>query len=97
MKTVIGFDSWIGGSHHFARLVPALKLRGLDLQLLHLGSWGSDPGRPQQEVISGMPVRDISLFRRKNFLEIIDSEKPVAVIFLSVDTFAHRAFNRYCR
>jgi hypothetical protein len=97
MKTVIGFDSWTGGAHHFARLVPAFKARGLDLKLLHLGSWAGGPSSPHHEVISGVPVRDISTYRGKNFLQIIDSENPEAVIFLSVDTFAHRAFNRYCR
>ncbi len=44
-----------------------------------------------------MVVLDISSFGRKNFLQIIDTVRPEAVIFLSVDTFAHRAFNRYCR
>lgn len=94
---VLGIDSWTKGVHNFARLQPALKTKGLDLQLLHLGSWGNDPYRAEEEIINGMAVRDISFFGKMNFLEIIDSEKPVAVIFLSIDTFAHRAFNRYCK
>jgi hypothetical protein len=30
-------------------------------------------------------------------LEILDILKPSAVVFLSTDVFAHRAFNRYCK
>jgi hypothetical protein len=29
--------------------------------------------------------------------EILEKEEPAAVLFMSVDTFSHRAFNRYCK
>jgi hypothetical protein len=96
MKTVIGFDSWIGGAHNFARLVPAFRERGFDLQLLHIGSWGGDVGRPNEEMIGELAVRDVSFYKNRTLLEILDILKPSAVVFLSNDVFAHRAFNRYC-
>lgn len=94
---VIGFDSWTGGSRFYNRLVEPLKKRGFQLQLIHLGSWGVDRNRPVEEMIDLLPVKDISYYGRKSFLEIIDIEKPSAVIFLSTKTFAHRAFNRLCK
>lgn len=96
MKTVIGFDSWVGGAHNFARLVPALKENGFEFRLLHIGSWGGDVGRPEEEMIGEMQVRDVAYYGNKSLLEILDIEKPHAVVFLSNDVFAHRAFNRYC-
>jgi hypothetical protein len=96
MKTIIGFDSWIGGAHNFARLVPAFREMGFDFQLLHIGSWGGDVGRPNEEMLGELKVRDVSFYKTRSLLEILDILKPSAVIFLSNDVFAHRAFNRYC-
>jgi hypothetical protein len=42
-------------------------------------------------------VKDISFYSGMGFGEILDREQPSAVVFLSTDAFAHRAFNRYCR
>lgn len=96
MKTVIGFDSWTGGAQHFARLIPAFKARGLDLQLVHLGSWGNEPMCPHECRVGELLVRDIAFYGDDSFERILDIEQPVAVILLSTDTFAHRAFIRYC-
>lgn len=97
MKTIIGFDSWIGGAHNFERLVPAFREMGFNLQLLHIGSWGGDIGRPNEEMIGELKVRDVSFYKNRSLLEILDVLKPSAVVFLSNDVFAHRAFNRYCK
>lgn len=97
MKKVIGFDSWTGGSFNFERLVAAFRSRGVDFSVVHIGSWGGDPGRPQQETVGELRYTDIKAFGSNRLAEIIRREKPDAVVFLSTDTFAHRAFNRYCR
>lgn len=94
---VIGFDGWTVGSHNYRRLQQAFAAKHLKLSLLHLGSWGNETGRPLEELIDNLPVRDISYYRGSGFREIISRERPDVVIFLSTDAFAHRAFNRYCR
>jgi len=94
---VIGFDAWTKGAQHYQRLVEAFKRKGLELTLIHLGSWGDEKGRPAKETIGTLPVRDISFYSRKRFRDILEFEKACAVIFLSMDSFANRAFNRYCR
>ena len=42
-------------------------------------------------------VRDIAYYGNNAFEKVLDIEQPVAVILLSTDTFAHRAFIRYCK
>lgn len=94
---VIAFDSWTGGARHYERLLESFKKNGIELTLVHLGSWGTDQGRPAEERIGNLAVKDISSYPRNSLSDILDAENPLAVIFLSTDTFAHRAFNRYCR
>jgi hypothetical protein len=94
---ILGFDSWTGGAFNFQRLVPALADRGMTLTVVHIGSWGSDPGRPSLEKIGDVEFRDVSLYPGKSFEEILDIEQPAAVVMLSTQTFAHRAFLRYCK
>jgi len=95
-KRILAFDSWTGGSFNFERLLPAFRAHGMTFTLVHIGSWGSDPGRPDQETIGSMEVRDVSFYAGKSFDEILDMERPDAVLLLSTQTFAHRAFLRYC-
>lgn len=93
---IIGFDSWTKGAHHFERLVPAFNDNDMSLMLVHLGSWGNDPGRPPREQIGGLMVKDIASYGYGAIDKVLKEEKPDAVIFLSTETFAHRAFNRFC-
>jgi hypothetical protein len=94
---VLGFDNWTRGSHHYVRLLAAFAARNMTLQLVHIGSWGNDVGRSKSELIDALPVRDITSYRDGSLEEVLDSEKPDVVVFLSTTTFAHRAFIRYCR
>lgn len=97
MRKVIGFDSWTGGAGHFARLIPALEALDFQLQLVHLGSWGNEPECPKECHIGELLVRDIAFYGSNSLEKILDVEQPAAVILLSTDTFAHRAFVRYCQ
>ena len=97
MKTLLGFDGWTQGSVYFERLVPELEQRGYRLILIHLGSWGHDLGRPREEQIGRLTVRDISYYEGKGFREILEAEQPAGVIFFSTRSLAHQAFNLYCR
>lgn len=94
-KTIIGFDSWTIGSHHFVRLASEFKRQGYTLLLIHIGSWGHDKKRPKEELIGELLVRDISYYEGTSFEKILKQENPSAVLFLSVRAFAHMAFNRY--
>jgi hypothetical protein len=93
---ILGFDSWTGGWFNYARLLPALAERDMSLSIVHIGSWGSDPGRPSREVVGDLEYRDVTYYSGRSFDQILDEEKPDAVVLLSTQTFAHRAFLRYC-
>lgn len=93
---VLGFDSWLGGGHNFERLVRPFAEMGVELSLLHLGAWGDDRGRPKEERIGSLLVRDISFYEGLSFDHILDDVAPDAVLFLSTHTFAHSAFLRLC-
>lgn len=95
-RKVIAFDSWTGGVSNIDRLVDAFAHRGLDVMLIHIGSWGHDPDRAKEERIGKLLVRDISFYGSMTFREILRYESPAAVLFLSTQAFAHRAMNRYC-
>jgi hypothetical protein len=94
VKKIIALDDWTQGSHHFARLVQPLRAHGYSLILVHLGSWGNDPGRPDREQIGDLEVRDIRCYG--SLERLLDTEQPAAVILASTFTFLRRAFLRYC-
>jgi hypothetical protein len=95
-RKVIGFDSWTGGAQNFARIARAFVDSGCDFRVVHIGSWGGDSGRPTAEQVQGVEYRDILAYGSNRLEAVLDAERPCAVVFLSVDTFAHRAFNRLC-
>jgi len=95
-QKVIAFDSWTAGAIHAERLVDAFERRGLELFLIHIGSWGHDVARQREERIGALLVRDIAYYRGLSFYQILQQERPGAVLFFSTQAFAHRAFNRYC-
>ena len=95
IKTVVGFDSWTQGAHHYARLVDDLKKLGYQLILIHIGSWGHEKNCPIEQELNGLTIRDIRYYAGKSFKDILILEKPAAVLFLSTRAFAHQAFNRY--
>ena len=82
MSRILCFDSWTRGSRHFVRLQNAFAQEGLQLKLVHLGSWGNDVGRPVVENIEQLDVADIAAYRGIDFDWILESEKPDAVVFL---------------
>jgi hypothetical protein len=94
-KKVILFDSWTKGSIHIFRLLEEFNKHNIDIMLVHVGSWGDELGRPDYEVINGLKVHDINVY--KNLENVIKIEKPDLVLFLSLDPLIHRAFNRYCQ
>jgi len=94
---ILAFDSWTGGIVHYSRLVNPLSRINSKLILIHIGSWGVEPMCPKEQIISDILIRDISWYQKNKLESILDYEKPDLVLFLSTQTFAHRAFIRYCK
>lgn len=96
VKRIIAFDSWTEGRVTYEPVAAAFHKAGYELLLIHVGSWGHDVGRPLEEMMGEMRVRDILYYGKKNALEIIQDEDPEAAVFLSTRPLAHMAFKRYC-
>jgi len=94
-KKVILFDSWTKGSRHIFRLLKEFDNHNIDILLVHVGSWGDEPGRADHEVINGLKVCDIRVYG--NLENVINIENPDLVLFLSLDPLIHRAFNLFCQ
>ena len=92
---VIAFDSWTGGVRNFKRLIKPFNSRGIDFFVLHTESY-SDAAISPEQVIDNVLYRDITHYGSLDPLDIVSLEKPDLVLFLSTDTFAHRAVNRFC-
>lgn len=92
---VLCFDSWTVGSYHYVRLIEEFTKHKIELMLLHLESWGGQKVEIERD-IDGLKTRDISFYKNQSFSKILEIEKPDVVIFLSTETFAHRAFQRLC-
>jgi hypothetical protein len=97
MKTIICFDGWTQGVKHIEKIAPILNTIGYRLLLIHIGSWGHDIDRPNEERIGFLDVRDISFYKSMSFMQILQKENPKLVIFLSTRALAHQAFNIGCR
>src|SRR5215471_6987314 len=78
---IIGFDSWTGGAFNWERLLPAFASRGMTFMVVHIGSWGVDPGRPAEEKVGPLLMRDVNYYQGKSLDEILDVERPDAVLF----------------
>lgn len=74
-----------------------MREANLSLRLIHLGSWGNDVGRPDEEMFGDLKVRDIASFGHWSLERVLREERPAVAVFLSTQTFAHRALIRYCR
>jgi hypothetical protein len=95
-RKVICFDGWTEGCIHFERHVEAFRNAGFEMILVHYGSWGHDKGRPKEESIGKLLVRDISYYSN-SLLKILNDERPDIVLFLSTRNFINMAFNRYAK
>lgn len=96
-KLILGFDSWVGGVSHYALIQNELTKLNLELQVLHIGSWGHNKYIEKKKIINGVTTVDVSFYNNMNLKSILKQTSPAAILFLSVDAFAHRAVIRYAR
>jgi hypothetical protein len=95
---VLIFDSWTEGARlSLPDVGEAAEGLGVELVLLHLGSWGHDPQHSGEGLVGKIKSRDISWYDGQRLHDALDAERPDAVVFLSTTALAHRAFNRLCR
>ncbi len=87
---VVFFDSWTKGISNLLRLKGELDARGVESLLIHRGSWGAEPGRPDEEVIDGLRCRDVRVYGGLVH-SALRAEKPDLVLILTSNYIADRA------
>jgi hypothetical protein len=95
-KKIVAIDSWTGGAFLYEPLVRELNKFNIEIILIHFGSWGHDTGRPKEEYIGDLLVRDFS-FYNANIEAILEIEKPDLVLFTSTKSLTHMIVNRICK
>ena len=80
-KRILGSDSWTEGSVTYGPVASAFKDSGHELLLIHVGSWGHDTGRPQEEKIGDMLVRDISYYSKPSIIDILNKKNSKLLFF----------------
>ncbi len=96
-KKVLFWDSWTRGIHNFIPIADKLRKNDDSCLLVHRGSWGSEEGRPTEEYIEGLLVRDISYYNTSFVYKVIKEEKPDCVLILTTSYFMDRAIILACR
>jgi len=90
-KKVLFIDSWTKGIHNFLPIHFELKNFGWDSLLVHRGSWEHEKGRPANEVIDGLIVREFSYYNTRFIYDIIKKEQPNGVLILTTNYLFDRA------
>jgi hypothetical protein len=94
---VVFFDTWTVGLQHFVPLARSLGRLGHSTMLLHRGSFGAELGRPHEEIIKGVTVRDVSYYGNRSLHSILQLERPDAVIMLTSFYLIDRSVILSCR
>lgn len=89
------FDYWTHGIHNFEPLDPVLRARGHETVLLHVGSF--DAPFATEEVVRGIPCRDISYYGTRFILKMLAKERPDVVITLNTTKPLDRVLVMSCR
>ncbi|HKY80081.1 MAG TPA: hypothetical protein VJM09_01250 [Sphingobium sp.] len=94
---IVAFDSWTGGITNLDRIKPYLDSIGYTLKLYHTESWQPADAQVALPSATGLEMTDVGDRRGSALLELFLEPRPAAVVFLSIDTFSHRAVNRFCK
>ena len=93
-KTIIFFDVWTKGSHHYKSLKKLFIKDKIEIILLHFGSYGDEIKKELITEVNGIKCYDMKYFNY-NICKVIHDFKPIAILYLSIDPLIMRACNLY--
>ena len=91
INKILFIDSLTKGIHNFSPIATKLRDLGWESLLVHRGSWGHDQGRPLEENIDGVLVRDIKYYNTRFFYKVFKRENPGLVLILTTNYLFDRA------
>lgn len=95
-KKILYLDYWTVGINHFKAFDGVLKSRGFITKLVHLGSWRQIE-RPVFEVIDGIDTFDVRYYKTNLIHNVLEKEKPFAVVILNLSFITDRSIILSCR
>ncbi len=93
-KTIIFFDVWTKGSHHYKELSRLFLDDNINIVLLHFGSYGDEIKKELITEVNRIKCYDMKYFHYK-IDKAINNFKPIAILYLSIDPLIMRACNLY--
>ena len=91
MLKILFVDTWTKGIHNILPVSQELARAGAHSLLVHRGSWGSETGRPKEEVLQGLLCRDIRYYDTNMIYGVLARERPDAVVLLTTTRIEDRA------
>ena len=92
-KKILAVDLNSLSAHRFESLVPIFKKNNLYLKIIHEdNSYLKD-----EKIIEGFSLKNINSYPSRNFLKILNYEKPDLVIVQNMHLLQMRALNRCCK
>ena len=92
-KKVLAIDTNPNVAYRYLSLLPVFKKNDFEIVYLILQDIHCDSNNQ----INGLQVKSFSNYSSKNYLEILNIEKPDVVMFLSMNNLLIRSFNRCCK
>ncbi|NKW72204.1 hypothetical protein HGD85_04420, partial [Rhodobacteraceae bacterium R_SAG10] len=96
-REIVAFDSWTNGIRHFDRFHSSVQAVGYKLRFLHIESWAPESGKARRPSTTGIEIVDVGSATGFRFLKLFDKKRPAVLVFVSVDSFTHRAVNLLCQ
>ena len=95
-KTIIFFDVWTKGTHHYKDLKKIFLKDNINIILFHFGSYGNEIKKELITEVNGINCFDMKYFNY-DINKVINDYNPIAILYLSIDPLIMRACNLYAK
>ena len=92
-KKILAVDFDCRSAHRFISLKPIFQKNNLFLKLIY----DDDSFIEEEKILEGLLIKNINSYPSRNFLKILNIEKPDLVIVLNMNLLQIRSLNRCCK
>ena len=92
-KKILAVDFDCRSAHRFISLIPIFQKNNLSLKLIY----DDNSFIEEEKILEGLLIKNINSYPSRNFLKILNIEKPDLVIVLNMNLLQIRSLNRCCK
>mgnify|MGYP001223182215 CR=1 FL=1 len=92
-KKILAVDFDCRSAHRFISLIPIFQKNNLFLKLIY----DDNSFIEEEKILEGLLIKNINSYPSRNFLKILNIEKPDLVIVLNMNLLQIRSLNRCCK